>query len=64
MSNNYEETGSSILTGAVIFSTFFLLVAVLASVGAGFTSAPDVTKVGNQTGVETVVVTAPQSKES
>jgi hypothetical protein len=58
MSNSsYDGTGTNILTGAVIFSTFFLLVAILASTGSilGGGNVPAAKTPVN----ETVVVTAP-----
>jgi hypothetical protein len=59
MSNSsYDGLGTHILTGAVIFSTFFLLVAVLASSGPGTTSTPQAT---THQADETVVVTAPRA---
>ena len=64
MSKDYEETGTNILTGAVIFSTFFLLVAVLASVSSGFANVSDTTTAAKPAAVETVVVAAPHAKES
>ncbi len=59
MSNSsYDGLGTNILTGAVIFSTFFLLIAVLASTGSIGAAGPQAAK---SPVIETVVVTAPRT---
>jgi hypothetical protein len=55
---SYDGLGTNILTGAVIFSTFFLLVAVLASTGP---SNPNASQIGSAPPAGTDVVTASHS---
>ena len=63
MSNSsYDGLGTNILTGAMIFGVFFLLVAVLANIGlSGATATPTVHASATASTVETVVVSVPRT---
>lgn len=60
LDSSYEEVGSTIVTGAAIVMTMFLLVAVSAT--TLLPSTGNTSQVQNPAPVETVVVTAPHAK--
>ncbi len=60
LDSSYEEVGSTILTGAAIVATMFLLVAVSAT--SLMPNTGTTAQVQNPAPVETVVVTAPHAK--